>query len=80
MFEVIHNEIILTSESKVAKLIVENGELFGKLKNTQISSLLNLTPETLSRTLTKLKKERAVSFDENNKITNYDEELLKNIY
>ena len=44
-----------TAEAKVAKFLLENEELFKTLKNTQIASILNLTPETLSRTLSKFK-------------------------
>ena len=80
MSEVVHKEIILTSEAKIAKFIVENGDLFGSLKNTQIASILNLTPETLSRTLTKMKQQELVSLDENNYLLGCDEEALRAIY
>jgi len=68
MSKVVTNEIVLTSEAKIAKFIVENGELFGELKNTQISSILNLTPETLSRTLTKFRKSNLIQIDEKHQI------------
>lgn len=80
MSEVVHKEIILTSEAKVAKFVVENGDLFGSLKNTQIASLLNLTPETLSRTLTKMKQQELITLDENHQLVNCDEEALRAIY
>ncbi len=73
MSEVVTNEIVLTSEAKIAKFLVENGELFVTLKNTKVASLLNLTPETLSRTLTKFKKRKLIRADENFKILNLDE-------
>ena len=80
MSEVVHKEIILTSEAKVAKFVVENGDLFGSLKNTQIASLLNLTPETLSRTLTKMKQQELIILDENNVLLSFDEAALRAIY
>ena len=72
MSEVVTNEIVLTSEAKIAKFLVENGELFTSLKNTKIASLLNLTPETLSRTLTKFKKRELIRVDENFEVLNQD--------
>jgi CRP/FNR family transcriptional regulator len=55
LIDVIQKEVILTADAKVAKFILENEDLFKKLKNTQVASILNLTPETLSRTLSKFK-------------------------
>ncbi len=78
MSEVITNEIVLTSEAKIAKFLVENGELFSTLKNTKVASLLNLTPETLSRTLTKFKKRGLIRTDENFKVL--DENALVEMY
>lgn len=64
MSEVVTNELILTSEAKTAKFLIENFELFDQLKNTQIASLLNMTPETLSRTLTKFKNKNFIVIDD----------------
>jgi CRP/FNR family transcriptional regulator len=65
---VIHKEMILTSEAKVAKIIVEHRDLFETHKNTQIASILNITPETLSRILTRLKKAKIISVEKNHHI------------
>ncbi len=73
MSEVVTNEIVLTSEGKIAKFLVENGEFFRSLKNTKVASLLNLTPETLSRTLTKFKKRGLIRVDEDFEVLNLDE-------
>jgi len=78
MNEVITNEIILTSEAKIAKFLVENGELFSSLKNTKVASLLNLTPETLSRTLTRFKKQGFIKAEDGFEILKEDE--LVDIY
>ncbi|AFL68060.1 Crp/Fnr family transcriptional regulator [Sulfurospirillum barnesii] len=64
LIDVIQKEVILTADAKVAKFILENSELFDTLKNTQIASLLNLTPETLSRTLSKFKASGLIEMDE----------------
>lgn len=53
----IHKETIFSSEAKVAKLLMEKSEIFHKLKYNEIASILNITPETLSRILKKFKTE-----------------------
>lgn len=80
MSEVIHNEVILNSEAKVAKMIVELPELFGDIKNTKIAQLLNITPETLSRTLSKFKQLKIVKIDESQKITYSNLKKLSKFY
>jgi len=59
----VHKETILSSEAKVADLILNDTETFTNIKNNEIASILNITPETLSRILTKLKKEKIISFN-----------------
>jgi len=80
MSEVVHNEVILTAEAKIAKFIVEHPELFKELKQTKIAQILNLTPETLSRALTKLKAQNLVIFDENQAIIQADNLKLQAMY
>jgi len=53
---VITNDIILSSTARVAKFIYENEQEFQELKKNEIALLLNITPETLSRVISKLKK------------------------
>ncbi|RUM73858.1 MAG: Crp/Fnr family transcriptional regulator [Sulfurovum sp.] len=53
----VHKETILSSEAKVADLMIKKISIFNRLKNNEIASMLNLTPETFSRILTKFKKE-----------------------
>lgn len=77
---VIHKEMILTSEAKVAKIIVEHGELFETLKNTQIASILNITPETLSRILTRFKKSNLISVEKNHHIQVMDSIKLTSLF
>ncbi len=77
---VIHQEMILSAEAKVAKLLVEHIELFSQLKNSQIASLLNTTPETLSRTITKFKKSGYIKYDANHKLQIVQKNHLKRLY
>ena len=59
----VHKETILSSEAKVADLMIKKIAIFNRLKNNEIASILNLTPETFSRILTKFKKEDIISVD-----------------
>lgn len=77
LIDVIQKEVILTAEAKVAKFILENIELFQNLKNTQVASILNLTPETLSRTLSKFKSSGWIELDDKHHIRIVDSEKLR---
>lgn len=57
----VHKETILSSEAKVADLLLNEKEVFNKVKNNEIASILNITPETLSRILSKLKKSHIIT-------------------
>jgi len=59
----VHRETILSSEAKVADLILNDTNTFSRIKNNEIASILNITPETLSRILSRLKKEEIISFE-----------------
>jgi CRP/FNR family transcriptional regulator len=56
----VHKETILSSEAKVADLMLEKIETFNRLRNNEIAGILNLTPETFSRVITKFKKESII--------------------
>jgi len=76
---VITNDIIMNSTSRVAKFIYENEDDFLSMKKSEIAQNLHMTPETLSRVLKKLKKLKLIEKYENSyKILN--REGLKSIY
>jgi len=69
----VHKETILSSEAKVADLMIKKVAIFNRLKNNEIASILNLTPETFSRILTKFKKEGIISVNNHRlKVLNTD--------
>ena len=59
----VHKETVLSSEAKVADLILKKKSIFKRLKNSEIASILNLTPETFSRILTKFKREKLIEIN-----------------
>jgi len=73
----IHKETIFSSEAKVAKMLLENSEIFSKLKYNEIASILNLTPETLSRIFKKMKKESIIEVDKNHHVLVRNPEALE---
>ncbi len=77
---IIHQEMILSTDAKIAKLIVEHLELFKQLKNGQIASLVNITPETLSRILTKFKKKRYIESTNSHNLAILDKKSLESLY
>ena len=69
----IHKETIFSSEAKVANMIIEQISIFNSLKNNEIAGILNITPETLSRIVTKFKKKGIIDMvNRNLKILNID--------
>ncbi|HJE03013.1 MAG TPA: helix-turn-helix domain-containing protein, partial [Aliarcobacter thereius] len=55
--------VTLNSMEKIAKFLLENEEHLLNLKQVKIAKLLNITPETLSRQLAKLKKDGVIDND-----------------
>ncbi|BCX79040.1 Crp/Fnr family transcriptional regulator [Campylobacter sp. 19-13652] len=76
----LHQELVLTSEAKVAKFIVEHEDLFNSLKHTKIASILNIAPETFSRILNKFKSSNLINLDENNQVLEKNEQFLSDFY
>ena len=76
---VILSNIILDTTAKVAKFIYEHDDLFLSLKQHKIASILNIKPETLSRTLKKF-KDLGILENENNKIELIDKEKLQTFF
>ena len=68
---------ILDATSRVAKFLYEDEELFNQLKHTKIASLLNLTPETLSRVIKKFKNLGILEKRDNRYVIKNREELRK---
>jgi len=61
----INRNLIFDATTKVCSLVKENPNIFKTQKNIQIANLLNMAPETLSRTLAKLKKLQILDKDHN---------------
>ena len=76
----LHQELVLNAEAKVAKFIVMHEDLFNSLRHTKIASILNITPETLSRILNKFKSSNLIKLDEKNQLISKDEVQLSEMF
>ncbi len=65
--------------AKVARLILDEPELFERLKGIEIADLLSLTPETLSRTLKKLREHSLITLKKPKGVSINDYESLRGI-
>ncbi len=74
----LHKETIFTAEAKIADILLHNPSVFKRFKHNEIASILNLTPETLSRILGKFKKAQMISID-NHEVCIYDKDALLNV-
>lgn len=59
----IQKELNLGAEEKIINLLKEAPAIFDVKKHVEIAKVLNITPETLSRTLRRLKEQGAVEID-----------------
>lgn len=60
----INYSITADSYTKIAKFLYENEDILKSIKQVKIAAILNIAPETLSRNITKLKKEKIIDKDE----------------
>jgi len=71
----INREFIFNSVVKVAMMLHDDLDIFNKLKRAEISLILHIQPETLSRVLNRLKRDKIIdSF--NGKVVVLDKEAL----
>ncbi len=59
----INYNITADANIKITQFLYENEEILSSLKQVKIASILNITPETLSRKISKLKKEKILQND-----------------
>jgi len=58
---ILSTHLTLDAKAKIAKFIYENEAIFNAKSNIEIAKILNITPETLSRNIKKLKEEQSIS-------------------
>jgi len=76
---VVNRELVYDATAKVAFMLNDDLEMFNSLKRQEVSFMLHIQPETLSRVLKKLKRSEIISI-KSTKITILDREKLKQVY
>lgn len=76
---VVNRELVFDATAKVAFSLCDDLEMFNSLKRHEISFMLHIQPETLSRVLNKLKRSAAIDI-ENSNIVILNKKMLQNIY
>ncbi|MDD2385060.1 MAG: Crp/Fnr family transcriptional regulator [Sulfurospirillaceae bacterium] len=77
---VIQKELSTNTETKIAQFLLENELFLSTLKRIEIASILNTTPETLSRMLSKFKSLGFIHSDKHHSITLVNKEALSAYY
>ncbi len=76
---VVNRELVFDATAKVAFMLSSDLQMFNKLKRQEVSFMLHIQPETLSRVLKKLKRSEVIDI-ENSSIIILNHEELQNIY
>ena len=76
---VVNRELVFDASAKVAFTLANDLEMFNSLKRHEISFMLHIQPETLSRVLNKLKRNSIIDI-ENTNVVILDKRMLINIY
>lgn len=76
---VVNRELVFDATSKVAYMLCDDLSMFNRLKRQEVSFMLHIQPETLSRVLKKLKRSEIIDIN-NSQIVIKNKNALKNIY
>lgn len=76
---IVNRELVFDAISKVAFMLVNDLEMFNQLKRIEVSLLLHIQPETLSRVLNRLARNNIINIEKGTVEINKLEEL-KSIY
>jgi len=76
---IVNRELVFDATAKVAYMLVDDLNMFNTNKRQDVSFMLHIQPETLSRVLKKLKRKNIIEV-KNSIITILDKALLMSIY
>jgi CRP/FNR family transcriptional regulator len=76
---VVNRELVFDASAKVAFMLIDDLDMFNRLKRQEVSFMLHIQPETLSRVLKKLKRADIIDMDNTN-IVIKNQDYLKKIY
>lgn len=76
---IINRELVFDATAKVAFMLNQDLEMFNKLKRQEVSFMLHIQPETLSRVLKKLSRQEIINI-ENGDIVINNQKALNSIF
>ncbi|WP_418179334.1 Crp/Fnr family transcriptional regulator [Aliarcobacter lanthieri] len=76
---IVNRELVFDATAKVAFMLSNDLKMFNNLKRQDVSFMLHIQPETLSRVLKKLSRDEIIDV-ENNKVVIKNKELLSSIF
>ena len=76
---ILNRELVFDATSKVAFMLNQDIEMFNKLKRQEVSFMLHIQPETLSRVLKKLSRNGTIQID-NGEVIITNKTSLENIF
>lgn len=79
MQSLVNREFVFNSIEKVAMMLHNDLEMFNKMKRSEISLMLHIQPETLSRVLNRLKRDKTIDSD-HGKVIVLDSKTLKSVF
>ncbi len=75
---IVNRELVFDATAKVAFMLNQDLEMFNKLKRQEVSFMLHIQPETLSRVLKRLARNGAITIENGEIIIINNEELISN--
>lgn len=76
---IVNRELVFDATAKVAFMINEDLAMFNKLKRQEVSFMLHIQPETLSRVLKKLSRDEIITIESSDVVIK-DKEALMSIF
>ena len=76
---IVNRELVFDATAKVAFMLNQDLEMFNKLKRQEVSFMLHIQPETLSRVLKRLVRNETIEI-ENGEVTIINKESLISIF
>jgi len=73
---IVNRELVFDATAKVAFMINQDLQMFNKLKRQEVSFMLHIQPETLSRVLKRLTRDEIIKVENNAIVINNKEKLI----
>ena len=73
---IVNRELVFDATAKVAFMLNQDLEMFNKLKRQEVSFMLHIQPETLSRVLKKLTRNETITIENGEVIITNKEDLI----